>query len=407
VVPRLAGAAALLLAATVVLAQDAKTIKIEFSGEGKREVWIQDKGKLSELPERTSSSGKAITIDAPSSSKDMVVLVRDVEKNNVATKPLDQVVKAGSWKVADGDYGYAFIVPFSVLHDDKPVVSAIVHMGDRQELVSIEDEGVALFHIVPFGDVEVTVDYKSGGEDKSLAAQTFEAKKDMGVGPVFALVITDDVATIEPKQTEGTEVGATTEPGAKTDDVKEPETPKTNAFSTFLNMLIGLAVVGGIGYAIWRFVQSNPDKTKDLLQKGGVPMPGDDPGAAPVAPAKAGPPKQILLDDAAPLAAAAAPVVDAGPVVKNPRLVKSDGSLYIVQDGDQTVGRENAALTIGGESSVSRTHARLTRTGDAVMLEDAGSTNGTFVNGQRLSGPRALVPGDSVQFGAVQYRYEE
>jgi hypothetical protein len=406
VVPRLAGVLALLCAATFALGQGEKSIKIEFGAEGKREVWIQEKGKLSDLPERTSSSGKAITIDVPEQAKDMVVLVRDVEKNNVATKPFDQVVKTGTWAVTDNDYGYAFVVAFWVKHDGNPVSSAIVHMGDRQELVSVEDEGVAAFHIVPFGDVEVTVDYKSGGEDRTLAAQTFESKKDMGGDPAFTLEITDEVATIEPKPTEGTEVEEGVPAGA-TKVEEKPEPPKTNPFSTVLNMLIGLAVVGGIAYAVWRFVQSNPDKTKDLLQKGGVPMPDDAQGqATTMTTTKAGPPKQILLDDATPTPAAA-PVVDAGPVVKNPRLVKSDGSLYIVQDGEQTVGRESASLTIGGESSVSRTHAKMTRAGDSVTVEDAGSTNGTFVNGQRLSGPRALTPGDTVQFGAVQYRYEE
>jgi hypothetical protein len=406
VVPRLAGVLALLCAATFAFGQGENTIKVEFGAEGKREVWIQEKGKLSELPERTSSSGKAITIEVPEQTKDMVVLVRDVEKNNVATRALDQVVKSGTWTVANKDYGYAFVVAFWVKHDDKPVSSAIVHMGDRQELVSVEDEGVAAFHIVPFGDVEVTVDYKSGGEDRTLAAQTFESRRDMGGDPAFTLEITDEVATIEPKPTEGTEVGEDV-PAGESKEVEKPEPPRTNAFSTILNMLIGLAVVGGLSYAIWRFVQSNPDKTKDLLQKGGVPMPDDAQGQpATMTTTKAGPPKQILLDDAAPLVAAA-PVVYAGAMVRNPRLVTSDGSLYIVQDGEQTVGRESASLTIGGESSVSRTHAKMTRAGDSVTVEDAGSTNGTFVNGQRLSGPRALTPGDTVQFGAVQYRYEE
>jgi predicted component of type VI protein secretion system len=94
-------------------------------------------------------------------------------------------------------------------------------------------------------------------------------------------------------------------------------------------------------------------------------------------------------------------------VVKNPRLVKADGSLYMVQDGEQVVGREGGELTLAGESSVSRSHAKISKAGDTITVEDMGSTNGTFVNGQRLSGPVSLQPGDAVQFGAVQYRYEE
>ena len=38
---------------------------------------------------------------------------------------------------------------------------------------------------------------------------------------------------------------------------------------------------------------------------------------------------------------------------------------------------------------------------------DIGSTNGTFINGTKVSAEMILSPGDSVQFGSVQYRYEE
>jgi predicted component of type VI protein secretion system len=124
-----------------------------------------------------------------------------------------------------------------------------------------------------------------------------------------------------------------------------------------------------------------------------------------MAPKKAGPPQQIILGDAAPTPAE--PLAAAGPVVKNPRLVKADGSLYMVQDGEQVVGREGGQLTLAGESSVSRSHAKISKTGDSITVEDMGSTNGTFVNGQKVSAPTPLHPGDAVQFGAVQYRYEE
>ena len=80
----------------------------------------------------------------------------------------------------------------------------------------------------------------------------------------------------------------------------------------------------------------------------------------------------------------------------------------MVMDGDNAVGREEAlAISIQGESSISRNHAQLTRTGDTVVVKDLGSTNGTFVNGAKITSDVTLNPGDSVQFGAVQYRYEE
>jgi pSer/pThr/pTyr-binding forkhead associated (FHA) protein len=51
-------------------------------------------------------------------------------------------------------------------------------------------------------------------------------------------------------------------------------------------------------------------------------------------------------------------------------------------------------------------HARLTPQRDGVWLEDTGSTNGTFVNGDRLTSSRRLNPGDVIRIGESDFRYE-
>jgi hypothetical protein len=51
-------------------------------------------------------------------------------------------------------------------------------------------------------------------------------------------------------------------------------------------------------------------------------------------------------------------------------------------------------------------HARLTPQRDGVWLEDTGSTNGTFVNGVRLTKARRLEPGDVIRVGESDFRYE-
>ena len=409
-VPRLAGLCALLFAATFVQAQSAKKVRIEFEGEGQRTVWIQEKGKEHTVPEHQTVSGKAVELDVPEQTKDKSVYVCDTKTGDVAARPLDQVVKAGSWAVKASDAAYAYRVAFSVQHGGKPVATAVLHMragGEALEaLLTAADNGTASFFVVPFGDVEVTADYKSAGAEKSLSAQTFSVKSGMESANPLALTIEDEVETVAPpaKAEPKTELKGDDKGGKP----QEPA-PRTNGALTLVNILIGLLVIGGISYAVWRYVQANPDQVAGALKKAGVHVPGDpqDPAAALKKPA--GPPKQIILDNSAPTPSDSGPVAMPGaPVVKNPRLVKADGSLYIVMDGEQTVGREpDRQLALAGESSVSRTHAKLVRTGDSVTLEDAGSTNGTFVNGHRIAGPTALSPGDTVQFGAVQYRYEE
>ena len=69
-------------------------------------------------------------------------------------------------------------------------------------------------------------------------------------------------------------------------------------------------------------------------------------------------------------------------------------------EGDQiTIGRDSVNGIVINDAEISRRHARLTFQGGKYVLEDLGSTNGTFVNGQRLAGPRVLKPGEVVSFG--------
>jgi len=69
-------------------------------------------------------------------------------------------------------------------------------------------------------------------------------------------------------------------------------------------------------------------------------------------------------------------------------------------DGDQlTIGRDASNGVAINDAEVSRKHSRMSFQGGKYVLEDLGSTNGTFVNGQRLSGPVVLKPGDVVSLG--------
>ncbi|MEW6404879.1 MAG: FHA domain-containing protein [Chloroflexota bacterium] len=69
-------------------------------------------------------------------------------------------------------------------------------------------------------------------------------------------------------------------------------------------------------------------------------------------------------------------------------------------EGDQlTIGRDSSNGVAINDAEVSRRHSRLTFQGGKYVLEDLGSTNGTFVNGQRLAGPVVLKPGDVISLG--------
>ena len=68
-------------------------------------------------------------------------------------------------------------------------------------------------------------------------------------------------------------------------------------------------------------------------------------------------------------------------------------------------GAENA-IRLDGDTTVSGRHATLDSRADGLWVEDAGSTNGTFVNGIRLTRERRLTPGDVVRVGETDLRFE-
>ncbi|GAB3361858.1 antibiotic biosynthesis regulator FhaA [Micromonospora halotolerans] len=70
---------------------------------------------------------------------------------------------------------------------------------------------------------------------------------------------------------------------------------------------------------------------------------------------------------------------------RNVRLVSGDGRTYPLQMGSTVIGRGDQANLRLPDVGISRRHARLDFDGGQVVLTDLGSTNGTMVNGQRVS----------------------
>ncbi len=66
-----------------------------------------------------------------------------------------------------------------------------------------------------------------------------------------------------------------------------------------------------------------------------------------------------------------------------------------------TVGRDLASDVVVGDAEVSRHHATFVPTRDGWVVDDEGSTNGTYVNGARLVGASPVGLGDVIQVGRV------
>ena len=76
-----------------------------------------------------------------------------------------------------------------------------------------------------------------------------------------------------------------------------------------------------------------------------------------------------------------------------------DAGRQIQLEGPIEIGRDGATNLALDDEQASRHHARVTAQGDLAIVEDLGSTNGTFVNGQPVEGPRAVRPGDKIRVG--------
>ena len=63
-------------------------------------------------------------------------------------------------------------------------------------------------------------------------------------------------------------------------------------------------------------------------------------------------------------------------------------------------------LTLESDDFASARHAKIEPRRDGVWIEDVGSTNGTYVNGARISKPSVLRAGDVIRVGSTDIRYE-
>ena len=71
-------------------------------------------------------------------------------------------------------------------------------------------------------------------------------------------------------------------------------------------------------------------------------------------------------------------------------------------DGELVIGREpGSADLVLDDPGISRRHAAVRAIGGAITVEDLSSSNGTFVNGKRISGEVELAEGDEVQVGGT------
>ncbi len=211
-----------------------------------------------------------------------------------------------------------------------------------------------------------------------------------------------------------------------------PTTPPQQTGNNWIPGLVGIglfivAIVFGLRYA-----KQRGTTVQSALEQLGVQMPQDGVASAVIPPRPMPVPDPALpsLADLPPPQPAAAtgvnisslksrvaepptpaPVPAAASHAINPTLLCLNGSVVgevFVLAGPTAIGREkDNTIPLPLDGTVSRRHARIDLENGRWVVADIGSSNGTFVNGQRLSTPQRLQRGDEVQFGSVRFRFDE
>ncbi len=88
--------------------------------------------------------------------------------------------------------------------------------------------------------------------------------------------------------------------------------------------------------------------------------------------------------------------------------VLAPNTRFSVESGTMSIGRSSASdIVLKNDDYASGRHARLTRHGGLLYVEDADSTNGTYVNERKAVGATPLRSGDRVRVGSTTFRYSE
>ena len=84
-----------------------------------------------------------------------------------------------------------------------------------------------------------------------------------------------------------------------------------------------------------------------------------------------------------------------------------EGTVINLSEGVQTLGREAQSTVVIAEPQASRVHAEFKCERGRTVVKDLGSTNGTFVNGQKILNPTTLSEGDEVLIGQTLFRFTQ
>lgn len=362
---------------------------------------------------------KKVTADVPL-VKDAVpkgtrLYVLDAKTGNEAVKPIEgKGALAVDLKTADFDTIRRVQISVVGTQSGSQAAAAIVKVTDsakktQERVLDPSSAGTVEFTDVAGGTASVTVVYG----DNMKAAQDVDMAVERET-PVLRLDIPIAGAI---------ETLAQSNPSDESDESDKKGSGPQPKSVDYLTGLIGAILLIGIIYVGIRMVGNRGAGAKSILKKLGVEVQDDQPLIEPATPDSIrGQPAQQVDPTICPYCgrkkdasgvcscsvigtAASAVSAASGPrliAIQGPRM----GEVYDLQSGALTIGREESnTIVFSDDSAVSRRHARIASEKGEFTIYDEGSSNGTFVNGVKVT-EQALRSGDEIQIGTTRLRFE-
>jgi hypothetical protein len=447
-----------LLLSAPARAQKDLTVKLPAAGEYL--VWLEAhtaSGTQAQAPVPASGDRAALSLPAgPGGLREWLVLALDQKSGYVAAKTLPAKNTPTSVSFSTTDFNRVHRVRVQVTGaGEKPIANASVTLTDvsglsLSKVIDPTSAGMAEFTDVPSGNAKLVVTPgggKSTSKDVDINLPKGETVQNLTVPLPEITAVVEPPAAATPggtpsstspsgsEEATGTDAKSAGDEGTDATDKAAPSESPAAPVSppepaprggSGLGTFVGLILIGGVGY--WLYLRARDQGwtlDKALARLGVQPVePASVAAGAGSTPAPPPPPVDPSICafcgqrkdpvtgacacslDASPAGLASAPPSSSG---SGPRLV-AVGGLAMGQifplAGDATIGRDAGnSIALAMDSTVSRSHAVISPEDGGFVIRDQGSSNGTFVNGARVT-ESPLSPGDEVSIGGTRFRFE-
>jgi hypothetical protein len=426
-----------------------KDLTVKLPAAGDYLVWLEAQtasGTQSQAPAHVTGDRASVPLPAaPTGLKEWRVLALDEKSGYVASKSLPAKDLPSSTNFTTPEFDRVHRVRVQVTGaGEKPVAGASVTLTDSKgnslsRVIDSSSAGTAEFTDVMTGAAKLAVT-PTGGK-----STTKDVDIDLPKGEklqTIALPLPEVTAVVEPpagasatapaevkteeskaaSESKGSSDGKT----ANTDTGTFPSAPAPSGGSGF-GPFFGIIILAGIGY--WLYLRGKSEGwtiDKALARLGVQPAPAVPAGSPSASPVPAPPPVDPNVcafcgQRKDPVTGACACSLGASafgqaPINSNfsssgsgPRLVAVSGpamgQIFPIV-GEASIGRDSgSAVPLAADTTVSRRHAVIASDGGGFIIRDQGSSNGTYVNGARVS-EAPLRPGDEVTIGGTRFRFE-